>query len=239
MPSNSQDTELEMSIKISNPSSVSSSKRSSLHKTSIQIYQTQDQQFEALEHQMKEIPDTTMGLGHTLPENHTGDNGLLERNLYSSDTKNEQISISPSTSLSQDSVSNSNFPGRKSLISSLKLPPKVLKYSNEPQFFKRGLHDFIQVVTPIFITRLPGVSSKTRPTGHRRGRQPPTDSEHSCQEVDFIADLSFCIFCVVHSILSIHHYPHVIEGAKQLRPQEWIKARGAPVKDNNTPSSSN
>ena len=127
----------------------------------------------------KSLDTTTMGLGHTLPENHTDDNGLLERNLYSSDTKNERISISPSTSLSQDSVSDSNFPETKSLKSPSKLPPKMLKYSNEPQFFKRGLHDFIQVVTPIFITRLPGVSSKTRPTGHRRGRPPPTDSKHS------------------------------------------------------------
>ena len=55
MPFNSQDTEPEMSIKTSSPSSVSSSKGFSLHKTSIQIYQKQDQQLEALEQQMDEI----------------------------------------------------------------------------------------------------------------------------------------------------------------------------------------
>ena len=54
-PYNSQDTEPEMSIKNSSPSSVSSSKGFSLHETSIQIYQKQDQQLEALEQQMDEI----------------------------------------------------------------------------------------------------------------------------------------------------------------------------------------
>ena len=54
MPSNSQDTEPERSIKTPSPSSVSSSKRS-LHETSIQIYQKQDQQLKALEQQMDEI----------------------------------------------------------------------------------------------------------------------------------------------------------------------------------------
>ena len=54
-PSNAQDTEPERSIKTSSSSSVSSSKRSSLHQTSIQIYQKQDQQLEALEQQMDEI----------------------------------------------------------------------------------------------------------------------------------------------------------------------------------------
>ena len=48
MPSNSQDTEPERSIRTPSPSSVSSSKRS-LHETSIQIYQKQDQQLKALE----------------------------------------------------------------------------------------------------------------------------------------------------------------------------------------------
>ena len=42
MPSNAQDTEPVMSIKTSSPSSVSSSKGASLHKTSIQMYQKQD-----------------------------------------------------------------------------------------------------------------------------------------------------------------------------------------------------
>ena len=105
----------------------------------------------------------------TLPEYHAGDNGLCERNLYSSDTKNERISISPSTSLSQDSLSNSHFPGTKSLISTTKLLPKLLKDSFEPHSAKRGLQDFIQVGPPGFITWLLGGSAKTRPTGHRRG----------------------------------------------------------------------
>ena len=55
MPSNSQDTEPERSIRTLSPSSVSSSKRSSLHEASIQFYQKQDQQLEALEQQMDEI----------------------------------------------------------------------------------------------------------------------------------------------------------------------------------------
>ena len=54
MLSNSQDTELERSIRTPSPSSVSSSKRS-LHETSIQIYQKQDQQLKALEQQMDEM----------------------------------------------------------------------------------------------------------------------------------------------------------------------------------------
>ena len=55
MPSNSQVAEPERSIRTPSPSSVSSSKRSSLHETSIQIYQKQDQQLNALEQQMDEI----------------------------------------------------------------------------------------------------------------------------------------------------------------------------------------
>ena len=46
------------------------------------------------------LDTTTMGIADTLPEYPAGDNGLRERNLHSSDTKNERISISPSTSLS-------------------------------------------------------------------------------------------------------------------------------------------
>ena len=188
--SNSQDTELERSIRTPSPSSVSSSKRS-LHETSIQIYQKQDQQLKALEQQMDEmsiflaqgtlrrekllaqmqsinaevqahltnadinvsndvksepltpptkdmgvdpisLDTTTMGIADTLPEYHAGDNGLRDRNLYSSDTKNERISISSSISLSQDSLSNSHFPGTKSLISTTKLLPSLLKDSFEP-----------------------------------------------------------------------------------------------------------
>ena len=54
MPSNSQDTEPQRSIRTPRPGSVSSSKRS-LHETSIQIYQKQDQQLKALEQQMDEM----------------------------------------------------------------------------------------------------------------------------------------------------------------------------------------
>ena len=191
MPSNSQDTEPERSIRTPSPSSVSSSKRSSLHEASIQFYQKQDQQLEALEQQMDEmsiflaqgtlrmekllaqmqsinaevqahltnadinvshdvksepltpptkdmgvdpisLDTTTMGIADTLPEYHAGDNGLRERNLYSSDTKNERISISSSIFLSQVSLSNSHFPGTKSLISTTKLLPSLLKDSFEP-----------------------------------------------------------------------------------------------------------
>ena len=125
----------------------------------------------------------TMCIADTLPEYHAGDNGLRERNLYSSDTKNERISISPSTSLSRDSSSNSHFPGTKSLKSTTWLLPKLLKDSNEPHSAKRGLQDFIQVDPPVFINWLPGGSAKTRPTGDRRGRPPRTDYEHSWQKV--------------------------------------------------------
>ena len=129
------------------------------------------------------LDTTTMCIADTLPDYHAGDNGLRERNLYSSDTKNERISISPSTSLSQDSLSNSHFPGTKSLISTTKLLLKLLKDSFEPHSAKRGLQDFIQVDPPVFINWLPGGLAKTRPTGHRRGRPPRTDFEHSWQKV--------------------------------------------------------
>ena len=55
MPSNSKDTEPERIIKTFSHCSVSSSRRCSLQKTSIQIYQKQDQQLEALEQHMDEI----------------------------------------------------------------------------------------------------------------------------------------------------------------------------------------
>ena len=204
MPSNTQDTEPERST--ASPSSVSSSDRSSRQKTTIQIYQKQDQQLEALEQQMYEIsvllvqsglrrekllarvlaqmqslnadvqihlgsatinipsdaeaepmtPPTkdmvvdpislntsTMIIADTLLKYHAGDNRLRERNLYSSDMKNERISISSSISLSQDSVSNSHFPGTKSLLFTSQLLPSLLKYSIEPTSAERGLHDYI------------------------------------------------------------------------------------------------
>ena len=55
MPFSTQDTELKRSITTASPSSASSSDRSSRQKTTIQIYQKQDQQLEALEQQMDEI----------------------------------------------------------------------------------------------------------------------------------------------------------------------------------------
>ena len=94
-----------------------------------------------------------------------------------------RISISSSFSLSQDSLSNSHFPGTKSLISTTKLLPNLLKDSFEPHSAKCELQDFIQVDPPVFINWLPGGSAKTRPTGHRRGRPPRTDFEHSWQKV--------------------------------------------------------
>ena len=163
MPSNTPDTEPQRSVRTASPSSVSSSDRSSRQKTTIQIYQKQDQQLEALEQRMDEISvllaqsglrrekllarmlaqmqsinadvqihlrsatinipsdaeaepmtpptkdmrvdpislDTSiMIIADTLPKYHAGDNRLRERNLYSSDTKNERKSISFSISLS-------------------------------------------------------------------------------------------------------------------------------------------
>ena len=129
------------------------------------------------------LDTATMGIADTLPEYHAGDNVLRERNLYSSDTKNERISISSSISLSQDSSSNSHFPGTKSLISTTKLLPSLLKDSFEPHSAKGGLRNFIQVDPPVFINWLPGGLAKTRPTGHRRGRPPRADCEHSWKKV--------------------------------------------------------
>ena len=129
------------------------------------------------------LDTTTMGIADILPEYHADDNGLRERNLHSSDTKNERMSISPSTSLSQDSVSNSHFPGTKSLTSTTKLLPNLRKDSFKPHSAKRGLQDFIQVDPPVFINWLSCGSAKTRTTGHRRGRPPRTDFEHSWQKV--------------------------------------------------------
>ena len=55
MPCNSQSTEQQKSRRVSSPSSVSSSDRSSLHKTSIQIETTQNLKLEALEQHMDEV----------------------------------------------------------------------------------------------------------------------------------------------------------------------------------------
>ena len=162
---------------------------------------------------------------------------------------------------------------------------------------------------PIFIKWLPGGSTKTLPTGHRRGRPPRRDIEHSWQKVLLslydgrrrgrpprpvclipwshrpkghrrgrppnnypsletdpastvffigLPDSSYLLhillqldinvypqhkpnstfqegggvvnakfillhFCVGHSILSIHHYPHENEGAKRLGPGTQLR----------------
>ena len=124
-----------------------------------------------------------MSIADTLPEYHAGDNGLLESNLYSSDTKNERISVSPSLSLSQDSVSNSHFPGTNSLLFTSQLLPSLLTNSIEPTSAERGLQDYIQVDQQIFIKWLHSGSTKSRPIGHRRGRPPRTSGELSWHEV--------------------------------------------------------
>ena len=108
---------------------------------------------------------STMSIAETLPKYHAGDNRLRERNLYSSDTKNEQISTSSSTSLSQDSVSNSHFPGTKSLSFTSQLRPSLLKYFIRPTSEERDLHAYIQVDQPMIIQWLHSLSTKSRPTG--------------------------------------------------------------------------
>ena len=124
-----------------------------------------------------------MSIAETLPRYHAGDNRLRERNLYSSDTKNEQISTSSSTSLSQDSVSNSHFPGTKSLSFTSQLRPSLLKYFIRPTSEERDLHAYIQVDQPMIIQWLHSGSTKSRPTGHRRGRPPRTSGELSWHKV--------------------------------------------------------
>ena len=103
--------------------------------------------------------------------------------LSATSTKNERISISPSISLSQDSVSNSHFPETKSLLFTSQLLPNLLNYSFEPTSAERGLQDYIQVDQPIFIKWLHSGSTKSRPTGHRRGRPPRTSGERSCHKI--------------------------------------------------------
>ena len=133
------------------------------------------------------LDTTTMSIriADTLPEYHAGDNRLCdrERNLYSSDTKNERISISSSISLSQDSVSNSHFPGTKSLLFTSQLLPSLLKNSFEPTSAERGVHVYIQMDQPMIIKWLHSGSTKSRPTGHRRGRSPRTSGELSWHKV--------------------------------------------------------
>ena len=83
----------------------------------------------------------------------------------------------------KDSVSNSNFPGLKSLLFTSQLLPNLLKSFIEPPSAERGLQDHIQVDQPIFIKWLQNGSTKSRPTGHRRGRPPRTSGEHSLHKV--------------------------------------------------------
>ena len=97
--------------------------------------------------------------------------------------RKKRISISSSISLSQDSISNSHFPGTKSLIFTSQLLPSLLKNYIEPTSAERGLHDYIQVDQPIFIKWLHSGSTKSRPTGHRRGRPPRTSCELSWHKV--------------------------------------------------------
>ena len=55
-----------------------------------------------------------------------------------------------------DSGCNSHFPGTKSLVSTSKLLPNLLKESIEPRSAKHGLQDFLLAKPPKFITWLPG-----------------------------------------------------------------------------------
>ena len=125
----------------------------------------------------------SISFAETLPKNHAGDNRLRERNLYSSDAKNDRISISSSIYLSQDSVSNSRFPGTKSLLFTSQFLPSLLKYFIEPTFAEHSLQDYIQVDQPMIIKWLHNGSTKSRPTGHRRGRPPRTSGELSWHKV--------------------------------------------------------
>ena len=88
------------------------------------------------------------------------------------------LSITP-----MDSVSDSHFPGTKSPLSISELLPDLLKEFIVPRSAKHGLQGIILANPPIFVRGLPGGSAKTRPAGHRRGRQPRTPCEHSWQKV--------------------------------------------------------
>ena len=109
------------------------------------------------------LDTTTMGIADTLPIYHADDNELLEGNPFTSDAKDELITL-PSTSSNcglrslyanavleaeaaptpnllqnnlsttpMDSVSDSNVPETKSLLSTSKLLPDFLKESIEPR----------------------------------------------------------------------------------------------------------
>ena len=86
-------------------------------------------------------------------------------------------------SLSQNSVSNSRFPGTKSLLFTSQFLPSLLKYSIEPTSAEHSLHDYIQVDQPMIIKWLHSGSTKSRPTGHRRGRPPRTSGELSWHKI--------------------------------------------------------
>ena len=164
------------------------------------------------------LDTTTMGIAEALPEYHAVDNGLRERNLYSSDTKNERISISFSISLSQDSLSNSHFPGTKSLLSTTKLLPSLLKDSFEPHSAKghrRGRpprtdfeHSWQKVLLSLYDGRRRGRPPRQdlpwllRPKGHRRGRPP---NNYSSFEIDPVSKIFFIGFpdasCLLHVLL--------------------------------------
>ena len=65
-----------------------------------------------------------------------------------------------------------------------------------------------------------------RPKGHRRGR-PPNNYPRSCSR----PNLTLCILRVGQHFLSNSCYPHIKEGAQQLRPGESTKARGTSVEE--------
>ena len=93
------------------------------------------------------------------------DKAVLEAETTSTPNLEDQLLTDP-----KDSVSNSHFPGIKSLLFTSQLLPNLLKYSIEPISAKRCLQDYIQVDQPIFMKWLHSGSTKTRSTGHRRGQ---------------------------------------------------------------------
>ena len=124
-----------------------------------------------------------------------------------------QLSTSP-----MDSVCNS-FPWNMFPLSISKLLPELLKESIEPCFAKHGLQDFNLVDPPLFITWLPGGSTKTRPPGHRRGRPPRTSSEHSWQTVLLSVHDGRCSGCPPRSALeTLLPWSHQPKGHRRGRP---------------------
>ena len=108
-------------------------------------------------------------------------NAVLEAETTPTPTPNllqNHLSATP-----MDWVCDSHFPGTKSPLSISKLLPDSLKESIVPRSAKHGLQNIILANPPIFVRGLPGASARTRPAGHRRGRQPRFPCEHSLQTV--------------------------------------------------------